>query len=101
MLFRLNLRSAEACLNAHRAAAASVLPNRGASNAARVVRDPQGELDGPRPRAGETGDVVWAIEVQQARSRAVIETTWEEPTSAMQAGADETCIGTMTHIPAA
>ena len=31
----------------------------------------------------------------------VVETTWEAPMSAMRAGADETCIGTMIHIPAA
>jgi hypothetical protein len=101
MLFRLNLRSAEACLGAHRAAAASVLPSRGAPNAARVVRDPQGGLDEPGPHAGEAGDVVWVMEVQQSRARAVIETTWEAPVSAIQAGADETCIGTVTYLPAA
>jgi hypothetical protein len=41
------------------------------------------------------------MEVQQARFRAAIETTWEEPVNAMQAGADETCIGTVTYLPAA
>jgi hypothetical protein len=100
VLFRLDLGSPDACLRRHRTAAAGVLPGRGVRKSAGVVRDTQGGLDGPGQRAGETGDVVWTTEVQQSRSRAVIETTWEVPVSAMQAGADETCIGTVTYLPA-
>jgi hypothetical protein len=102
VLFRLDLPSADACLRAHHTAAASVLPSRGApKGAVEVLRDTQGGLGEPGQRVGKASDVVWATEVQQSRSRAVIETTWEAPASAMQAGADETCIGTMTYLPAA
>ena len=101
MLFRLDLQSAEACLSAHRTAAASVVPDRGAPKGPGVVRDTQGGFDGSGQRVDETGDVIWTTEVQQSRAHAVIETTWEEPVNAMQAGTDETCIGTMTYLPAA
>ena len=100
VLFRLDLHSAEACLKVHRTAAASVLPGRGAPKGARVMRDTEVGSDGPGQRANGTGDVVWAIEVQRIGSHAVIETTWEAPVSAKQAGTDETCIGTMTYLPA-
>ena len=99
MLFRLDLRSAEACLRAHRTAAASILPGRGVPKGAGVMRDTRGGSDEPGQRAGETGDAVWATEVQRVGSRAVIETIWEAPASAMQAGTDETCIGTITYLP--
>jgi hypothetical protein len=95
MLFRLDLRSTEAWLKAHRTAVAS----RGAPRGAGMIRNTPRGSDGPGQRAGDADDVLWATEVQQSRSRAIIETAWEAPQSAMQAGADETCIRTMTFLP--
>ena len=55
--------------------------------------------DQAQQHAEEGSDTAWVAEVRRSGSRVVVETSWEEPASARQAGADETCIATVTYLP--
>ena len=98
LLHRQALIRAVACLATHRHTVAHVLASGGAVEAAANGEDMQ---RGPNVQlhAADGGDTAWVAEVRRSGSRVVVETSWEEPASAMQAGADETCITTVTYLP--
>jgi len=98
LLHRQALARAEACLTTHRRTVAHVLAGGGALTAAAIGEDLQREQAAQRDTA-DINDTTWVAEVRRSGSRAVVETTWEEPASAMQAGTDETCIATVTYLP--
>ena len=64
-----------------------------------TVDDMQREPDQARQQAEDSSDTAWVAEVRRGGLRVVVETNWEEPASARQAGADETCIATATYLP--
>jgi hypothetical protein len=76
-----------------------VLARGGALEAAAKLGDMQRGPDQARQHAGEGSDMAWVAGVRRSGSHAVVETSWEEPASVMQAGADETCIATVTYLP--
>ena len=98
LLHRQALARAEACLTTHRHSVARVLASGGALGAATTGGDmPRGP--DAQQHAADGGDTAWVAEVWQSGLRVMVETSWEEPASARQAGADETCIATMTYLP--
>lgn len=97
VLHRQTLARAGACLATHRHTVAHVLANGGALDAAATGDNMQRGPDAQQ-RAADGGDTVWAAEAQQSGLRVVVMTNWEEPASARQAGADETCIATVTYL---
>lgn len=99
VLHRQALTRIEACLATHRRTVAHVLASGGAVTVAATGDDLQRGPDQAQQHAGESRDATWAAEVQRSGSRAVVETSWEEPASATQAGTDETCIATVTYLP--
>jgi hypothetical protein len=99
LLHRQALTRAEACLATHRHTVASVLASGGAVEAAASRDDMQREPDAQVHAADGSGTAAWVAEIRRSGSRVVVETSWEEPVSAKQAGADETCIATVTYLP--
>jgi hypothetical protein len=99
LLHRQTLTRAEACLTTHRRTVARVLASGGALDAATTGDDMQRGPDQAQQHAEEGSDTAWVAEVRRSGSRVVVETTWEEPASARQAGAEETCIATVTYLP--
>jgi hypothetical protein len=99
VLHRLALSRAGACLATHRHAIARVLASGGALETAANGEDMQRGPDQAQQHVGEGSDMAWVAEVRRSGLRAVVETSWEEPASAMQAGAEETCIATATYLP--
>jgi hypothetical protein len=99
VLFRRALTHAGACLATHRHSVARVLASGGALEAAATARDMQHEPDQVQQHAQDGSDTTWVAEVRRSGSRVVVETSWEDPASARQAGADETCIATVTYLP--
>jgi hypothetical protein len=99
LLHRQALTRAEACLATHRRTVARVLASGGALDAATTGDDMQRGPGQAQQHAADSSDTAWVAEVRRSGSRVVVETSWEEPASAKQAGADETCIATVTYLP--
>jgi hypothetical protein len=99
MLHRQALTRAEACLATHRRTVAHALASGGALAAATTGGDMQRGPDQAQQDAKTGSDATWVAEVRRSGSRVTVETSWEEPASARQAGTDETCIATVTYLP--
>lgn len=99
MLHRKAVTRVETCLATHRRSVAHALASGGAVTAANTGDALQRGPDQAHQHAGESRDATWVAEVRRSGLHAVVETSWEEPASAMQAGTDETCVATVSYLP--